>query len=91
LQRAVHATILAERGDVANAERLAREGVDALEPTEDLIRHGETLLALARVLRAAGRDAKAIAEARAALELFERKGDVPDAARVRNFLGEPTA
>jgi tetratricopeptide (TPR) repeat protein len=87
LQRAANARILADRGDVVDAERLAREGVAALEPTDDLILHGETLLALAQVLRTAHRDQEAIDAARSALELFERKGDVPDARRVRTFLG----
>jgi tetratricopeptide (TPR) repeat protein len=86
LQRAAHATILAGRGEVAEAERLAREGVAALEHTEDLMRHGETRLGLAFALRAAGRDDEADAEARTALDLFERKGDIPDADRVRAFI-----
>jgi hypothetical protein len=51
------------------------------------MRHGETLLALATVLRAAGREDEAVATAREALELFERKGDVPDARRARSILG----
>ncbi len=53
------------------------------------MRHGETLLALAQVLRAAGREEEAIASAREALALFERKGDVPDARRTRSFIGPP--
>jgi hypothetical protein len=53
------------------------------------MRHGETLLALATVLRAAGREQEALAAAREALALFERKGDVPDARRARAFLGDP--
>jgi class 3 adenylate cyclase/tetratricopeptide (TPR) repeat protein len=87
LERSAHAVILASRGELQEAERLAREGVAALEPTEDLMRHGETLLALATVLRAAGREEEAVASAREALALFERKGDVPDARRARIFLG----
>ena len=87
LQRAANARILADRGDVVDAERLAREGVAALEPTEDLVLHGETLLALAHVLRVAQRYEEAINTARSALELFDKKGDVPDARRVRTFLG----
>jgi tetratricopeptide (TPR) repeat protein len=87
LQRAATARILADSGNVLEAERLAREGVAALQPTEDLILHGQTLLALAHVLRVAHRDEEAINTARSALELFERKGDVPDVRRVRTFLG----
>ncbi|MEP7033495.1 MAG: adenylate/guanylate cyclase domain-containing protein [Actinomycetota bacterium] len=86
LERSAQAVILASRGELQEAERLAREGVAALEPTEDLIRHGETLLALATVLRAAGREEEAVTAARKALALFERKGDVPDARRTRSFL-----
>ena len=79
--------ILASRGELQEAERLAREGVAALQPTEDLMRHGETLLALATVLRAGGREEEAVTTAQEALALFERKGDVPDARRTRSFLG----
>ncbi len=86
LQRSAHAVILASRGELAEAERLAREGVAALAPTEDLIRHGETLLALASALHAAGREEEAEVAARQALTLFERKGDLPDASRTRAFL-----
>jgi class 3 adenylate cyclase/tetratricopeptide (TPR) repeat protein len=89
LERGAHAVIFASRGELEEAERLAREGVAALEPTEDLMRHGETLLALAMVLRAAEREEEAVASAREALALFERKGDVPDARRARTFLGDP--
>jgi len=87
LERSAHAVILASRGELQEAERLAREGVAALEPTEDLMRHGETLLALATVLRAGGREEEAVTTAQEALALFERKGDVPDARRTRSFLG----
>jgi tetratricopeptide (TPR) repeat protein len=85
LQCAAHATILAGRGEVAEAERLAREGVAALEHTEDLIRHGETRLALAVALLAGGREDEAEIEATRSLALFERKGDVPDTRRVLEF------
>lgn len=87
LQRAAHAQILAARGELEEAERLAREGLSAVEPTEDLMRHGLILLSLAEVLRRAGRGDEAEAAAREALALFERKGDLPDADRARALLG----
>ena len=88
LHRSAHAEILVAQGELKEAERLAREGTAALDPTGDLVRRGETHLSLAIVLRAAGREDEAVTEARIALELFERKGDVPDARRARSFLGE---
>jgi tetratricopeptide (TPR) repeat protein len=87
LERGAHAMILASRGELEEAERLAREAVAALELTEDLMRHGETLLALATVLRTAGREEEAETAAQQALALFERKGDVPDTRRASAFLG----
>lgn len=86
IQRAAHAMILADLGDVDEAERLAREGVEAVASTDDLIDHGETLLALAHALRIAGREEEATDAAREALDRFERKGDVPDTRRAQRFL-----
>jgi hypothetical protein len=42
------------------------------------------------MLLAADREEEAVTAAREALDLFERKGDVPDAWRTRVFLGERT-
>jgi len=91
LHRSAHAEILVGRGQLEEAERVAREGVATLDPTGDLVRRGETHLSLATVLRAAGREDEAVTEARVALELFERKGDVPDTRRAQTFLDAANA
>ena len=78
--------MLARRGDFAEAERLAREAVAIMLPTDFLDTKGHTYVALADVLVAAGRAddaAQALAEAAA---LFERKGDVVSAARTHDRL-----
>jgi hypothetical protein len=46
---------------------------------------------LARVLRAAGKEAEAGAAAGEALGLFERKGNGPSSAEARAFIGESDA
>src|SRR5262249_33235874 len=74
--RTVRARLLARRGEVADAVRLAREAVDLVSPTDYVGQHGDALVALAEVLRAAGAAADAAAALRDALELFERKENV---------------
>jgi tetratricopeptide (TPR) repeat protein len=84
--RSVRARILARRGDLVEAERLAREAVAIMAPTDYLDNQGHAYVALADVLAARGRadDAtQALAEAAA---LFERKGDVVSAARAHDQL-----
>ena len=84
----VEARLLARKGAIAEAERIALEALVLAERTDALNRHGETLLALAEVLGAAGREEEALAKARAALDLFERKGNIVSAARARRLLPE---
>jgi DNA-binding SARP family transcriptional activator len=80
----VRARVRAARGDQAIAERLAREAVALAADTDMLTVHGATLLDLASVL-----DPESDERARAllrAIELFEAKGDIVDAARARAVL-----
>ena len=86
--RIARAQALAERGDFPEAERLAREAVDLLEPTDFLMNRAEAHTALAAVLRLAGRAEEAAAELETALRLHERKGDVVSAARTRALSEE---
>jgi DNA-binding SARP family transcriptional activator/class 3 adenylate cyclase/tetratricopeptide (TPR) repeat protein len=80
--RAVRAKLLApERWD--EAHELATEAVRLAERTDFLTIHAEALVDLAEVLRRGGRADEAAASLAAAQELFERKGDVASAARVR--------
>ena len=81
--RSVRAKILAARGAFDEAERLAREAVELIGRSEDPNSQGEALLDLAEVLRGADRPTEAAEAARAALGLFERKGNTVSAAIAR--------
>jgi tetratricopeptide (TPR) repeat protein len=86
--RAVRARILAQRGELAEAERTAREGIAIAATTDYIVQHGDALLALASVLQAKGEDAEATTTLREALDLYERKGNLVKAERVRAELVE---
>jgi hypothetical protein len=68
--------------------RLAREADALFEGTDALIDHGECLLDLADVLRAAGDHDEAGEAARAALALYEQKENVVEAGRAKDFIAE---
>jgi tetratricopeptide (TPR) repeat protein len=80
--------VLAGQGDLEEGERLVREGIGLLEPTQFLTDRAFSMLDLAEVLRMTGR----IDEARSALEvaigLFEQKGNVLSADRARRLLAD---
>jgi tetratricopeptide (TPR) repeat protein len=88
-RRAIRAKVLAVRGVLDEALELAREAV-ALAAQIDLLNvRGDTLLDFAELLRLAGRSTEARASLEEAAALFERKGNVVSAAKVRALLGEP--
>ena len=72
----VRAEVLAQRGGVDEAERLARRAVEIASGTDALLDHADARLALSRVLTAAGRSGEARAEAARARDLYEAKGSV---------------
>jgi class 3 adenylate cyclase/tetratricopeptide (TPR) repeat protein len=84
--RQVQALVQANRGQVEQAEALAREAVDIIETTDGLNYQGDALRDLAEVLRAAGRTDEAAATLEQALERYERKGNVVMAERTRARL-----
>jgi len=84
--RAVQARLLAKRGRLQAAEALAREAWRLAEPVDVLGLQADCQLALAVVLRAAGRDAEARAAFARALDLLDRKGNLVQARRVRAEL-----
>jgi tetratricopeptide (TPR) repeat protein len=86
--RGTRSKTLARRGELAQAELLAREAVALAEETDGLNLHGDALLDLAAALRTAGRLTQAAAAADRALALFERKGNLVSAARARAALAE---
>src|SRR5207237_10185510 len=53
--RSARAKILARRGDIDGAERLAREAVELIAETDGLSLRADALISLAQVLAAAGR------------------------------------
>jgi Flp pilus assembly protein TadD len=73
--------VLARRGRLAEAERVATEAVELAADSDMLGMQAGALLDLAGVLRLAGRDEEAAPLARQALALAERKGHVVAAAQ----------
>jgi tetratricopeptide (TPR) repeat protein len=76
-------------GHHERAIELAREAVDIAAGTDALNMHGDALMRLAEVLRVSGRSKEAERAARAALELYERKGNIVSAQRAAALLAEP--
>jgi len=81
--RWVRARLLAHEGDLAGAERQVQEAVEALRSIEAPDLRGDCLVALADVLAIAARPDEARAALEAALELYERKGNLVSAERAR--------
>ena len=84
--RAGRAKLLARGSDVARAEAIAREGIALAEQTEYIDLRGDSLLALGEVLQLGGRESDGVEAMRAALALWEAKGNVAHAARTRSLL-----
>ena len=86
--RSTRATVLAQRGEAAKAEDLAREAVDIARSTDYLNMHAGLLLSLADVLAVGGRAAESIPIIEEACALYERKGNLVMAEKARTLLGE---
>ncbi len=67
---------------------MAHEAEALFEGTDALIDHGECLLDLAEVLRAAGKRDEAADAAREAFGLYEQKENIVEAGRAKGFLAE---
>jgi hypothetical protein len=80
--RGLRALAIARSGQVEEAVRLAREGVELAEPADFLTLQAEAWLRLADVLTRAGNGAAATDAAGAARRLYEAKGDRVSAARI---------
>jgi class 3 adenylate cyclase/tetratricopeptide (TPR) repeat protein len=89
--RALQGIVLARRGEIDEATRLAREAVALAERSEQLDSQAEALADLADVLQRAGAVHEAVQHAERALTLYERKGNVVAAARVRQYLDRTPA
>ena len=79
----IPARLLARRGELDQAEKLARQGVALAADSEFVVLHADVLLDLAEVLHLAGRGEDASAAAAEAVSLYERKGNVASARRAR--------
>jgi class 3 adenylate cyclase/tetratricopeptide (TPR) repeat protein len=86
--RGVRARVHAARGQIEEAEALAREALAISEKTDHLNQIGFTRMRFAEVLRVAGKREEAAANAGKALEAFERKGNVVSAGQARRLLEE---
>lgn len=88
LRRTVRAKVLAQRGQVEEAERLGRESVAMAEETDFIQLRARASLALGEVLVLAGKEGDAGLAAREAIRLFDRKGYAVGAQQARGLLTE---
>ena len=89
--RAAMAKVLATRGALDDAERLARQAVELGEGTTYTSIRGNLWFRLGEVLRSVGRIDEAVDAVRHALELWERKQNVVMAERARRALADMSA
>jgi predicted ATPase/class 3 adenylate cyclase len=85
LWRAIRSKVLAQRGDLEDAERLAREAVFLGEDTEMLNERAAIVLDLAEVLQLEG-STEAATALKEGLRLYEEKGNVVGADRALGRL-----
>jgi class 3 adenylate cyclase/predicted ATPase len=88
--RRVRAKLLARRGDVEAAERLAREATASAARTDRLDLRAHAVADLAEVLRLAGRSEESAAAAQEAIRLYEQKGNIAAAAVLASTTSTPT-
>jgi class 3 adenylate cyclase/tetratricopeptide (TPR) repeat protein len=89
--RRVRAKLLARRGELEEAERLAREAVALVDPTDHVDAKADSYVDLASVLGAAGKRGEAIAALDAAGTFYEQKGHAVGVARVEALRSELVA
>src|SRR5215213_7509783 len=89
--RRVRAGVDAARGRYDAAVGLARDAVEIAARTDALNMHAEAMERLAEVLHRSGITEDALATARGATALYERKGNVVGAHRAVAFITDPVA
>jgi DNA-binding SARP family transcriptional activator len=85
-RRGVPAMLLARRGQLEEAEALAREGVAVAADSDFVVLHADVLLDLAEVLELAGRPQEAREATAEAVSIYERKGNGAAARKARGLL-----
>jgi class 3 adenylate cyclase/tetratricopeptide (TPR) repeat protein len=85
-QLAARAHVLAASGELEGAEAAAREAVRLSERSDDICLRGDALVDLAAVLDLAGRVSDAAGALRAAIVLYQRKGNAVSADRAQTTL-----
>jgi DNA-binding SARP family transcriptional activator/tetratricopeptide (TPR) repeat protein len=86
IARGLYARILADGGRYREAEELARSATALAAQTDLLSERADTLLELSHVLAAAGQVPQAHSAATQALELYQRKGNLPGARESLRYL-----
>ena len=86
LGRGLSARMLADRGRYAQATELASSAVELAAQTDLLSQHADALLDLAHVLAASGRFPEAQAATTQALDLYQRKGNLPGTRESLGYL-----
>lgn len=76
---------MARTGEPDDGGRLLREAVALAAETDDLNLHGDSLMALAGVLRSQGREGDARPAVAEAIDLYGRKGNVVSVRRASAF------
>lgn len=82
--RRVRAKLLARRGDLPEAERLARDAMAIADRTDYLELRAQVKVDLADILDLAHRPEQAASSRAEALRLFEQKGNLVAVASLRN-------
>ena len=86
LWRSVRAMLLARRGEVEDAVTLSLEAIDMRRRSDAIVFLADALADFSEVLRFTGREDEVRAVRTEALKLYERKGDVVSAGRLRSLL-----
>jgi len=84
--RGIRAIVLARRGEVEQAEKLAREAVSLADRTDQLDSRAEAHGDLAEVLRSADRGGEAVRELKRAIWLYSEKGNEVAERNARRLL-----
>jgi hypothetical protein len=88
LWRGVRARLLARRGEIDEAEALARAAVGLADTTDFVNHRADAFLDLSYVVEASGGGAETVAAAAEALRLYELKGNAVAATATRERLDE---